>query len=97
MRIISKSTIKDYWKKHRETENQLKAWYHIARNAKWKKPGDIKKQLAKTSIINSTRVVFDICGGNYRLIVKINYEAQIIFIRFIGTHKEYDKINVEEI
>jgi mRNA interferase HigB len=97
MRVIKKGTLKEYWEKHRETKNDLTSWFFIAKKSKWEKPGDVKLQFAKASILNSTRVVFNICGNNYRLVVKINYAAKIIFIRFIGTHEEYDKINAEKV
>ncbi len=97
MRIIKVSTLKEYWMKHKETEGQLRAWVGFVKKAKWRNPADIKKQFVKVSILGSNRAVFDICGGNYRLVVKINYGHQIVYIRFLGTHLQYDKINAEEI
>ena len=93
MRIIKVKTLKEFWQNHKETEEQLLAWVAFVKKAEWRKPQDVKNQFAKASIINSNRVVFDICGDNYRLVVKINYDHQIVYIRFLGTHKEYDKIN----
>jgi mRNA interferase HigB len=97
MRIISISTLRKYWMEHNETEGKLLAWIAFVKKAKWGKPNDVKKQFAKTSIVGSNRAVFDICGGNYRLVVKINYDAQIVYIRFIGTHKQYDAIKAEKV
>ena len=97
MRIIKVNTLKEYRTKHRETEEQLRAWVGFVKKAKWEKPAAIKKQFAEASILGSNRAVFDICGGNYRLVVKVNYGHQIVYIRFIGTHLQYDKINAEEI
>ncbi len=100
MRIIAKRTLVEYWEKgtgHRDAKAHLEAWYKEAKSAAWRNPADVKKQYRSASIVKSSRIVFNICGNKYRLVVKINYPAQIVFIRFIGTHKEYDDINVEEI
>ncbi|MEA5554791.1 type II toxin-antitoxin system HigB family toxin [Anabaena cylindrica UHCC 0172] len=93
MRIIARSTLKEYWQKHPDTEKFLKAWFDDASCANWESPSDIKEIYANASIIANNRVVFNIKGNNYRLIVNIRYELGIIFIRFIGTHQEYDKID----
>jgi len=95
--IISKKKLVDYYNKHIETKNQLEAWYHEVREAEWNNPQDVKEKYGSASIIGGTRVVFNIKGNKYRLVVQINYEMKIIYIRFIGTHKEYNKINAEEI
>jgi mRNA interferase HigB len=97
MRIISIGTLRNYWVRHKETQEPLRAWVGLAKRAKWKEPRDIRKQFAKASILSGNRAVFDICGGNYRLVVKINYDHGIVYIRFMGAHSEYDKINAEEI
>jgi mRNA interferase HigB len=97
IRIIAKSTLRVFWEKHRDCEQYLKTWYDTAKNAEWKSPNDIKLIYPSASIIADNRVVFNIKGNNYRLIVKFNYERQWAFIRFIGTHSEYDKINAETI
>ncbi|TAL31051.1 MAG: type II toxin-antitoxin system HigB family toxin [Spirochaetes bacterium] len=97
MRIISAGTLRKYWTNHKETEEPLRAWVGFAKRADWKSPKDIKKQFTKACILSGNRAVFDICGGNYRLVIKVNYEHRIVWIRFLGTHTEYDKINAEEI
>lgn len=97
MHIISKKKLVDYYNKHIETKNQLEAWYHEVREAEWNNPQDVKEKYRSASIIGGKRVVFNIKGNKYRLVVQINYEMKIIYIRFIGTHKEYNKINAEEI
>ena len=97
MRVFAKKILREFWEKHRDSEQQLKTWYKEASNAKWTNPIDIKSEYAKASILKSGRVVFNICGNKYRLIVEINYERQWGFIRFIGTHKQYDKIDAEKI
>lgn len=97
MRIISKKTLKDFWLIHKDAEEQLYSWYKEVKKLHWEHPGDVKGDFAKASILKGGRVVFDICGNKYRLVVKINYERGWIFIRFIGTHTQYDKIDAERI
>jgi mRNA interferase HigB len=97
MRIFSKKTIREYWELHPDSEQSLKSWYAEAFKAKWEKPHDIKSMYANASILMNNRVVFNISGNTYRLVVKINYQRQWIFIRFIGTHEEYDKIDANNI
>lgn len=97
MRVISKRVLHDFWEKHEDAEQPLKSWYLEAEKSKWTSPNQKKKEDAKASIIGDSRVVFNISGNKYRLIVKINYVRQGVFIRFVGTHKEYEKINAEKI
>ena len=97
VRIIAIKVLKEFWKKHSDAEQPLRAWYAEAKNADWKKPADITKVYRTASILANNRAVFNIKGNDYRLIVTINYAYRIVYIRFIGTHKEYDKINAEEI
>jgi mRNA interferase HigB len=85
--------MKDYWQKEPEAEGELKAWYLEAKNAAWKTPAEVKAKYRNASILKGGRVVFNICGNKYRLVVWINYQLAIVYIRFIGTHKEYDKID----
>lgn len=96
-RIIAKRTLKQFWEKHNDCEQHLKTWYETAKNSDWKSPNDVKKTYSSASILKDNRVVFNIKGNAYRLIVKFNYERQWAFIRFIGTHSEYDNINAEKI
>ena len=97
MRVIAKKVLKEFLEKHSDCEHQLKSWYQEANYAEWKSPNEIKSEYPSASIINNNRIVFNIKGNNYRLIIKINYDYQIIWIRFVGTHSEYDKINANEI
>jgi len=97
MRIISKSTLRDFWLEHADSEQALKSWYLEANKSNWKHPNDIKEEYPTASILPDNRVVFNIKGNNYRLIVKINYAYQMVWIRFIGTHADYDKINAAKI
>ena len=97
MRVITLRTLKKFWEEKPDAEKSLKAWLAEAKVADWKHSADIKAQFRSASILRDSRVVFNVCGNKYRLVVKINYSFSIIYIRFIGTHREYDKINAEEI
>lgn len=92
-RIFAKSTLKEYWEKHPDSELYLKTWYDTAMNTVWRTPNEVKKTFTNASILKDSRIVFNIKGNSYRLIARFNYEKQWIFIRFIGTHSEYDKID----
>jgi mRNA interferase HigB len=96
-RIFSKGTLREYWESHSDTEQYLKTWYDTAMNATWKNPNEVKATYSSASVLKNQRVVFNIKGNSYRLIVKFNFEKQWCFVRFIGTHSEYDKINAETI
>ena len=96
-RIIAKSTLKEFWEKYPDSEQYLKTWYENAKLLNWNSPNDIKNTYVNASILKDSRVVFNIKGNSYRLIVKFNFEKQWAFIRFIGTHPEYDKINADTI
>jgi len=97
LRIIAKKILRDFWEIHPDIEQQLKAWYQETSKADWKSPGDIKLEYPSASFLTDNRVVFNIKGNHYRLIVKISYDYQMIWIRFIGTHADYDKINAKTI
>ena len=97
MRVIAKSTLRDYWLKHADCEQALKSWYQEADKSVWLSPNDIKQDYPSASILVGNRVVFNIKGNTYRLIIKINYAYQMVWIRFIGTHAEYDKIDATKI
>jgi mRNA interferase HigB len=99
MRIISKKVLKEFYEQniYIESKGQLEAWHKEILKADWNTPNDIKEQYRNASIVGDNKVVFNICGNKYRLIVKINYYAKIVFIKFIGTHKQYDKLNIKEL
>lgn len=98
MRVIAIKVLKDFWQKssYRDAEQPLKAWYAEAIKADWKNPNDIKDQYRHASIVGD-RVIFNIAGNKYRLIVYVRYSSRTIYIRFIGTHKQYDKVNAQEV
>jgi mRNA interferase HigB len=97
MRVIALRTLKEFWKNHPDAEHPLRQWYDDARRADWKRPQERKTVYASASIVARDRVVFDIKGNTYRLVVRVNYHYRIMYIRFIGTHTEYDAINVKEV
>ena len=97
MRIIARKTLREFWEQHPDTEAALKAWYHDVRRADWKTPSDVRQVYTTASIIANNRVVFNIRGNQYRLIVAVNYDYGIVYIRFVGTHQQYDQIDATTI
>ena len=97
MRILSRSILRDFWESRPDVEEALKTWYYEASHADWLSPTEIKAAHRNASIIANDRVVFNIKGNRYRLIVAVRYDIRILFIRFIGTHTEYDKVDAETI
>jgi len=99
MRIISKKTLRDFYEqsKYSDCKSALEAWHKEVLKLEWKNPNQVKEMYRSASIIGDEKVVFNIAGNKYRLIVSINYDAQIVFIKFIGTHKQYDKVNIKEL
>jgi mRNA interferase HigB len=95
MRIISRTKLKEYWQQEPKAQVELEAWFAEASNATWATPAAVKAHYGNASILKDGRVVFNISGNNYRLVVWINYAFYTIYIRFVGTHKEYDKINAQ--
>jgi mRNA interferase HigB len=92
MRIISRKTLKDFWERHADAEAALQAWFHETKSAHWKSFTDIKSRYRSADALPGNRVVFNIKGNAYRLVVHIHYNTSIVFVRFVGTHAEYDKI-----
>jgi mRNA interferase HigB len=97
VRIIARKSLREFWERHPDAEQALKAWYHDAKQAEWTSPYDIRQMYATASIVANNRVVFNIRGNHYRLVVAINYAYQVVYIRFIGTHPEYDQIDAATI
>jgi mRNA interferase HigB len=97
MRVISVKRLKLFWQKHPDAERPLRAWYTEAKKARWNGPQDVKTDYRTASILRNDRVVFNIKGNTYRLVVAVKYEFQIVYVRFVGTHVAYDKIDAEEI
>ena len=97
VRIISKKILREFWEKHSDSIQQLKSWFQETSVADWKSPRQMKKDYPSASFLADNRVVFNIKGNKYRLIVKINYDYSMVWVRFIGTHAEYDKIDATKI
>ena len=97
MNVISKRTIVEFYTKNPQAKTALEVWHSDTRKSEWKTPDDIKKVYASASFLADNRVVFNIKGNDYRLIVHIDYKRKIVRVKFIGTHAQYDKINAEEI
>lgn len=99
MHVIKKKTLRDFWERFPDAEQSLKAWHAEAKAVAWETPSEIKAKYRSASILKNSRVVFNICGNKYRLVVKFHYASGvrrgIAFIRFIGTHKDYDKVDAE--
>ena len=97
MRIIAKSTLRAFWERHPDSEHALLAWYREVKQADWGAPNKVKSRYPSASIVAGSRVVFNIKGNSYRLVVQINYGYRVVYVRFVGTHAEYDKVNAEEV
>jgi mRNA interferase HigB len=100
MRIIARKTLCDFWRKHPDAEGPLKAWFAEASRAAWRTMHatiDIKRQYATASVVDSERVVFNVGGNKYRLVVKVWFGGKAVWIKFIGTHRSYDQIDVKDL
>ncbi len=95
MRIIARRTLKAFWQRpgHRDAEQPLRAWYAAVKAAKWSRPADIKVEYRSASISKASRAVFKISGNKYRLVVHVRYDLQRVYVRFVGSHAEYDRID----
>lgn len=94
MRVIAKKRLREFWERFPDAEDALRAWHAEAEDAAWKTPVHIKDKYGNASIVAGNRVVFNICGNRYRLVVQVHYNTGFMFVRFIGTHAEYDLIDV---
>jgi mRNA interferase HigB len=97
MRVIALKTLRLFWEQHPDVQQAMQAWYHDAKRAPWRTPGEIKSVYSNARFVGNNRVVFNIKGNQYRLVVAIQYEYGIVYIRFVGTHHEYDKIDAATI
>ena len=97
MRVISRRALREFWVNHPDSRQALQAWYSDVRQANWTTPNEIKARYRTASFVSSNRVVFDIKGNHYRVIVAINYNFGIVYIRFVGTHAEYDNVDAATI
>ena len=97
MRIIALSTLREFWETNPDAETPLRSWYALASRADWSTPADIKAAYRNASFAANNRVVFNIKGNDFRLVVAVRYDKGLMYVRFIGTHVEYDKIDVTKI
>lgn len=100
MRVISKQALRQFWESARgraDVKRALEAWHREARRATWTSPQDVKRLYASASVLKGGRVVFNVCGNRYRLVVRIDFHHQVVFVRFVGTHAEYDAIDAETV
>jgi len=93
VRIIAKRTLRAYWEKERRAEQPLRSWHAIASAADWASPVDVKAVYANASIVGNDRIVFNIGGNRYRRIVRVDVRHRMGFVRFVGTHADYDRID----
>jgi len=97
VRIIAVAALRAFWRQHPDAEQPLKAWFEEASKSSWRQPSDIKMLYRSASILRNRRVVFNIKGNEYRLVVAIAYQLQVVYVRFIGTHRQYDAIDAHTI
>ena len=97
MRVIAVGTLREFWEKYPQAEIPMRAWYAEASRADWRNPAAIKAAHRNASFLANNRVVFNIKGNDYRLVVKVHYNTGIMYIRFVGTHAQYDAQDAEEV
>ena len=97
MQIIARKTLKDFWARHNQAEAPLTAWYLEVSKAQWTGPQDIKAMFRSADFVGDNRVIFDIGGNKYRLVVHVAYKFKRVLIKFVGTHDEYDRIDPENV
>lgn len=97
MRIIARPILISFWTLYKDSELPLRSWFFQVKKAKWNNPNEVKIQYANASLVQDSRVVFNIAGNKYRLVVHINYKYKIVNIKWLGTHKDYDKIDVSKV
>ena len=97
MRIVAKRTLREFWERHPDAQEPLDRWYGLVSRAVWRSPAQIASTWSRSSVLGNSRAVFRIKGNDYRLVVSIFYPGRMVYIRFIGTHAEYDRINAEEV
>jgi len=97
MHVIKRKTLIDFYSKseYNDSKGQLESWFYEAKHAEWSSPTEVKEKYRSASILKKNRIVFNIAGNKYRLVVRVNFESKTLFIRFIGTHRDYDKIDAE--
>jgi mRNA interferase HigB len=97
VRVIARRTLREFWESHPDAERPLRAWFEETEQAVWKSPNEVKQAYANASVVGESRIVFNIKGNDYRLVVYVNYLAQTVYVKFIGSHAEYDRVDVATI
>jgi mRNA interferase HigB len=97
MRVISRKALRTFWESHPDARQALQAWYADVKRANWNSPADLKTAYQNASFVANNRVIFNIKGNKYRIIVAVQYKFRIVFIRFVGTHREYDQVDAATI
>ncbi len=97
MRVISRATLKAFYGRHADAKGPLEAWFAEAKRAVWREFNDIKNRYRSADAVGENRVVFNIKGNAYRLVVVVHYRVQTVYVRFVGTHAEYDRVDVETV
>jgi mRNA interferase HigB len=97
MRIISRSTLRDFWLRHADAKGGLEAWFARAKRADWTCMGDVVRDIPSADPVGPKHLVFNVCGNSYRLVCTVSFPAKTLFVKFVGTHPEYDRINVKEL
>jgi mRNA interferase HigB len=97
MRIVSRKALREFWEKYPDAERALRAWHHDVKRADWDSPNDIRREYANASIVANNRVVFNIRGNSFRIIAAVNYRYKMVYVRFVGTHREYDAVDAATI
>jgi mRNA interferase HigB len=93
MRTIALRALRDFWQQHSDAEQPLRAWYHNVKLATWRTPADVKNAYRNASLIGNNRVVFNVKGNDYRLVAVVHYQQVIVYIRFVGTREQYDRVD----
>ena len=98
VRVITKATLRDFWERHPQAHRRLRTWYDIVGKSTWAGPSDVKREFGlAVDFVGDNRIIFDIGGNKYRLVVHVSYRFGRVLIKFIGTHKDYDKIDPETV
>ena len=97
MRVYTKRILREFWERHPDAESALTDWYRATLRASWHTAAEVRAGSGNARILSHNRAIFNIKGNNYRLVVRIDYQYQVVYIRFVGTHAEYNRINALEI
>jgi mRNA interferase HigB len=98
MQVIARRTLKQFWQRHPQAEKPIRLWFAATRSMRWRGPADVKRQFGTTvDFVHDDRVIFDLGGNKYRLVVHVSYRLGRVLVKFIGTHAEYDRINPETV